>query len=185
VSGRRYGRRVDFRIEARPYDDPDVTRLVEAVQAEYIARYGGPDAAVVAPDEFEPPAGLFVVGTLDGEAVATGGWRWIEDGVAEIKRMYVVDSARRRGLARRILTELESSAGNAGARRMVLNTGHQQPEAIALYESNGYSPSEGFGHYACTPGAVFYGKDLDLTAQRPALAQGVDGPVRAGAARRE
>jgi GNAT superfamily N-acetyltransferase len=172
---------VDFRIESRPYGDPDVTRLVAAVQGEYVARYGGPDAAVVAPGEFEPPAGLFLVGILDGEPVATGGWRWIEDGIAEIKRMYVVDSARRRGLARRILAELESSAGNAGAKRMVLNTGHQQPEAIALYESSGYSPSDGFGHYACTPGAVFYGKDLGPAAQRPDLAQGVDGPVRAKA----
>jgi hypothetical protein len=68
---------------------------------------------------------------------------------------------------------------------MVLNTGHQQPEAIALYESNGYSPSEGFGHYACTPGAVFYGKDLDLTAQRPALAQGWTGRSGRVPARRE
>jgi GNAT superfamily N-acetyltransferase len=172
---------VDFRIEPRPYGAPDVTRLVAAVQAEYVVRYGGPDAAVVAPGEFEPPAGLFLVGTLDGAPVATGGWRWIEDGVAEIKRMYVVDSARRRGLARRILAELESSAGKAGAQRIVLNTGHQQPEAIALYESSGYSLSDGFGHYACTPGAVFYGKDLGPAAQRPDLARGVDGPVRANA----
>ena len=172
---------MDFRIEPRPYSDPDVTRLVEAVQGEYIARYGGPDAAVVVPGEFEPPAGLFLVGTLDGAPVATGGWRWIDDGVAEIKRMYVVDSARGRGLARLILAELESSAGDAGAHRMVLNTGHQQPEAIALYESSGYTPSDGFGHYACTPGAIFYGKDLAPAAQRPDHAQGVDGPVRAGA----
>ncbi|MDT4974630.1 MAG: hypothetical protein QOG98_388, partial [Pseudonocardiales bacterium] len=47
-------------------------------------------------------------------------------------------------------------------------TGNQQPEAIALYESSGYLPTEGFGHYACTPGAVFYGKTLVAEAKRPA-----------------
>ena len=60
---------------------------------------------------------------------------------------------------------------------MVLNTGDQQPEAIALYESSGYLPSEGFGHYADTPGAIFYGKDLDCsTTARPRVCE--DGPIR-------
>jgi len=70
-----------------------------------------------------------------------------------------------------MLAELEASAFAAGARRVVLNTGAAQPEAIALYESSGYLPTAGFGYYARTPGAMFYGKTL-LTdgdaAKRPA-----------------
>lgn len=151
---------MDFRIEARSYGDPDVVRLVTAVQAEYVARYGGPDAAAVQPAEFAPPDGLFLVGVLEGDAVVTGGWRRIDEGVVEIKRMYVHDSARRRGLARVMLAELEARALAAGVQRAVLNTGDQQPEAVALYESSGYVTSEGFGHYACTPGALFYSKVL-------------------------
>jgi GNAT superfamily N-acetyltransferase len=103
------------------------------------------------------------VGRLDGVYVATGGWRRIDygtDDTVEIKRMYVVPGARGRGLSRRMLAELESTAAAAGARRVVLNTGDKQPEAIALYESSGYRSTDGFGHYACTPGAVFYGKVL-------------------------
>jgi GNAT superfamily N-acetyltransferase len=171
---------VDFRIEARPYDDPDVIRLVAAVQAEYVQRYGGPDAAVVEPGEFEPPNGLFLVGLFDGEPAVTGGWRWIDDGVAEIKRMYVLAGARRRGLARRILAELEASALAAGAYRVVLNTGRQQPEAIALYESSGYLPAEGFGHYACTPGAIFYGKALGAGSTTARLRDAETGRSTAG-----
>jgi GNAT superfamily N-acetyltransferase len=166
---------VDVRIEARTYDDPDVVRLVDAVQAEYVVRYGGPDAAAVEPGEFEPPAGLFLVGILDGEPAVIGGWRRIDDTTVEIKRMYVLDAARRRGLARLMLAELETTALAAGAHRVELNTGNQQPEAIALYESSGYLPTKGFGHYACTPGALFYGKTLaggadadSDTATRPA-----------------
>jgi GNAT superfamily N-acetyltransferase len=157
---------VDFRLEPRPYDDPDVVRLVAAVQAEYVVRYGGPDAAAVTPDEFAPPNGLFLVGLLEGEPVVTGAWRRIGDGLVEIKRMYVLDSARGRGLARLVLAELEASAHAAGAQRAVLNTGTKQPEAIALYESSGYLPTDGYGHYACAPDARFYGKTLGAASAR-------------------
>lgn len=151
---------MDFRIEPRPYHDAVVQRLVDEVQAEYVRRYGGPDAAAVTPGEFEPPQGLFLVGLLAGTPSVTGGWRFIAEDTVEIKRMFVVEHARRRGLARRMLSELEDSAAAAGATRVVLNTGDQQPEAIALYESAGYLGIDGFGHYACAPGAVFYGKQL-------------------------
>jgi GNAT superfamily N-acetyltransferase len=151
---------MDFTIETRPYDDPDVIRLVAEVQLEYVVRYGGQDEAAVDLGEFVPPLGRFFVGLLDGVASVTGGWRRIADGAVEIKRMYVVPAARGRGLARLMLAELETSAADAGADRVVLNTGDQQPEAIALYESSGYHHIEGFGHYACMPGALFYGKPL-------------------------
>ncbi|MDP9093311.1 MAG: GNAT family N-acetyltransferase [Actinomycetota bacterium] len=155
---------MEFRVEARSYADPVVAQLVAAVQAEYLTRYGGLDEAAVVPGEFDPPGGLFLLGLLDGEAVATGGWRRINRGqggaAVEIKRMFVVAAARRRGLARLILAELEATARAAGADQVVLNTGNQQPEAIALYESSGYSPVDGFGHYASHPGALFYGKAI-------------------------
>src|SRR5581483_1041284 len=122
--------------------------------------YGGPDAARVDPAEFAPPRGEFFVGVVDGLAVSMGGWRLIGDDEAELKRMYVIESHRRRGLARRMLHHLEASAATAGVRRMLLNTGLEQPEAIALYESEGYTPVPGFGHYADAPAAVFYGKEL-------------------------
>jgi GNAT superfamily N-acetyltransferase len=126
--------------------------------------YGGPDAAAVEPADFTPPTGLFLVGVLDGAAIAMGGWRRMDDAgqprAAEIKRMYVARSARRRGFARQILTALEQTAGAAGVDRLILNTGPVQPEAVALYESAGYTPIPRFGHYACHADALFYGKAL-------------------------
>lgn len=163
LANRTMGSAGELIIEARGYDDADVVRLVAEVQAEYVVRYGGPDAAAVDLDEFAPPRGLFLVGLLDGVPSVTGGWRLLEPGVAEIKRMYVVPVARGRGLARRMLAELEANAAAAGAARVVLNTGRAQPEAIALYESSGYQPVAPFGHYAATPGALFYGKHLHPT----------------------
>ena len=151
---------MEFVIEARPYDDPDVARMVEEVQTEYVARYGGRDGAAVDAAEFRPPNGLFLVGLLDGVPVATGGWRRLDEETAEIKRMYVAVDARRRGRARRMLSELERTIAETGIVRAVLNTGPSQPEAVALYQQSGYLPVTPFGHYACHPHALFFGKDL-------------------------
>lgn len=146
---------------------PDVTLLVAEVQAEYTVRYGGPDETPLDPAAFDPPRGAFFVGYLDGVATGMGGWRFRDDIVAfdlspvtEIKRMYVVPAARRHGLARRVLAHLEDTARGAGSRAMVLETGIEQPEAIGLYTSSGYTPVEGFGHYRWSPKVRYFGKPL-------------------------
>jgi ribosomal protein S18 acetylase RimI-like enzyme len=149
-----------FLIESRSYADPVAAKLIAELQAEYVTRYGGPDETPIEPGEFDPPDGLFLVGSLSGDAVAVGGWRRVGDGVAEIKRMYVAERARRRGLSRRMLTELESTLTAAGYQRVVLMTAMAQPEAIALYESTGYQVAEPYGIYACEPDARFYAKPL-------------------------
>jgi ribosomal protein S18 acetylase RimI-like enzyme len=151
---------VTLSFEARAYDDPVVRGLVDEVQQEYVRRYGGPDDAPVDPSEFALPRGLFLVGLLSDVAVATGAWRRLDEQTAEIKRMYVAASARRRGLARLMLAELERTAHEAGVRRIVLNTGTEQPEAVALYESSGYETAAGFGYYADAKLALFYAKQL-------------------------
>jgi GNAT superfamily N-acetyltransferase len=141
-----------------PITHPDAALLVEEVQQEYVARYGGPDETPIEPAYFEPPQGAFFVGYLDGRPVATGGWRLRRDLVvdgsdrtAEVKRMYVIPSARGRGLARAMLAHLEITAGVAGAEVLVLETGSAQPEAIALYQSSGFVRIPAFGFYQDSP----------------------------------
>ncbi|MEV7415759.1 GNAT family N-acetyltransferase [Streptomyces sp. NPDC089919] len=143
-------------IRPTPYDHPDAVKLNDQVQLEYAERYQGEgDATPLDPAMFTPPGGLYLLAYNEaGEPVATGGWRaqdandeGYSDGDAEIKRMYVVPGARGLGLARRILAELEASARAAGRTRMALETGDQQPEAIALYTSSGYDFCAKFGLY--------------------------------------
>jgi GNAT superfamily N-acetyltransferase len=131
-----------------PYDDPLAQYLVARVQQEYVQRYGGPDAAVVDPAEFLPPAGLFVVAAVDGAPAGCGAWRALPSGMAEIKRVYVEPAFRRRGLAQVVVAELEAGAARAGHGTVVLNTGNEQPEALALYDHLGYVPVPGYGIYA-------------------------------------
>ena len=168
------------------YADPDASKLIAAVQQEYVVRYGGQDGTPVDPAEFTPPAGLFLVGYAGGEPVASGGWR--SHGTdAEIKRMYVAPAFRHRGLARQLLAELERTAAAAGHRRVILESGSQQPEAVALYRSSGYTPIPPFGIYAAAQGAVHLGKELAqaLPNTSPASAtRASPGPVVMGAVMR-
>lgn len=143
-----------------PYDDPVSTALIEAVQQVYVVRYGGRDATPVEPGEFAPPRGLFLVGRLHGDPIACGGWRIVEPGLAELKRMYVASGFRGRGLSRILLAALEDTARDAGITRLRLETGHRQPEAIRLYETSGYTRIDKFGVYRHDPGSTCFGKTL-------------------------
>ena len=150
----------ELELREERYDAESATRLIAEVQAEYVVRYGGPDEAVVDPDEFAPPHGRFLVGYLDGEPVAMGGWRLISPGLGEIKRMFIAERVRRRGLSRVVLQAVEDSARAAGVQRLALITGIKQPEAMELYRTSGYETIPGFGHYAGYPDARFFGKTL-------------------------
>lgn len=147
-------------IRRLPYDSATAVTLTDAVQAEYVVRYGGVDTTPVAAQEFAPPHGEFLVAFLNGEPVGSAGFRSVAPGDAEIKRMYVTPAARGRGIARRLLAALEQSATAAGCHRMILETGSKQPEALALYESSGYGAVPAFGTYRCAPGARHLGKAL-------------------------
>ena len=155
-------------VERRPITHPDAQLLVEAVQEEYVARYGGRDESPIDPRDFEDPLGRFFVGYLDGVPVATGAWRRSAvralgvEVTAEVKRMYVVPAAQRRGLARQMLAHLEATAAEADIEALVLETGIAQPEAIALYESSGYVPIPGFGYYCGSELSRCFGRVLEL-----------------------
>jgi GNAT superfamily N-acetyltransferase len=149
------------------YHDPDAAKLIAEVQQEYVHRYGGQDDTPVDAADFQPPLGVFLVGYAGGVAVVCGGWRahdatepYFADGDAEVKRMYVIAAARRRGFARAVLAELERLAVERGRRRIVLETGTMQPEAIELYLSAGYTEVPKFGVYREYPNSRCYGRVL-------------------------
>lgn len=161
-------------LRPTPFDHPDAVRLIAEVQSFYRGRYGDEDTTPVDPAEFATPLGFFTVGYVDGTAVACGGWRArdgggpdpeLRDGDAEIKRMYVSAEHRGRGHARAVLAELERSAAAAGRRRLILETGTRQPEAIALYVSEDYAPIRKFGAYRDEPNSRCYAKPLPRLAQ--------------------
>ena len=157
----------DLTLERVTYADPAVVALTAEVQEYYRKIYGGPDDAPLANEELAPPAGTFLLARLDGEPVGMGGWRRVSgvealggEHPAELRRMYTAPTARHRGVARALLTELERAAAELGADVMVLSTGWRQQDAVAFYRSCGYTDIGVFGHWAEAEGIVCLGRRL-------------------------
>ena len=93
---------------------------------------------------FSEPAGLFLVAYLRGEPIGCGGLKFHEDQPADLKRMWVAESARGLGVGRRLLTELEDRARSHGARIVRLETNRSLNEAQGLYRSTGYTEIPSF-----------------------------------------
>lgn len=146
-------------VRAVPYDSPEGLRLVHAMGVELSARYGDGGLSPAATADFSYP-GVFLVAERDGVAVGCGGVRPGADGTGELKRMYVDPAVRGQGIARLLLQALVEHCRAAGLRRLLLETGTEQPEAVALYESEGWTPVPPFGHYAHDPRTRCYGRDL-------------------------
>lgn len=149
-----------YDLRPAAYNSADAQLLTDEVQLEYAHRYGGGgDINPIDPAEFVPPVGMFVMAYVDEMPAAMGGWRRHGDD-AEIRRMYVRPQFQRQGLARIVLKRIEQTAVEAGFTRMILETGLEQPEAITLYRSEGYSDIPAFGFYAEEPLSVHLGKRL-------------------------
>ena len=94
--------------------------------------------------DLRAPAGLFLVARLRGDAIGCGALRFHAAEPAEVKRMWVAESARGLGLGRRLLAELERHAAANGARTLRLETNKNLTAAIALYRSAGFAEVDPF-----------------------------------------
>lgn len=138
--------------------DPETQPLLAGLRREYRLRYGGSrELLSTRPEEFDPPGGGFLVLMDSDETVAGGGIREWAPGVCEVKRMWTAPEHRRRGHAFTVLRALEELAARRGYTRLRLETGPQQPEAVALYERAGYERIPVFGQY---PQALAFEREL-------------------------
>jgi len=142
--------------------DPDAAPLVAELTYEYTTRYGPTGAQEMQrpADVFEPPHGQFLLLVEAGEAVAGGAFKRFDENTAELKRIWTHSRHRRRGLARRVVEELEKEARTFGYQRIYLTTGPQQPEAKALYLATGYTPLFDVDADPLTIGALAFDKQL-------------------------
>ena len=157
------------RFEAQSLSSPEAQAL-EALHLKEIARrYEVPDDESDPPEDpalYEPEArGRFRVVWLetdggDSQPVAMGGVKDLGQDRAELKRMYVVEEARSRGIARELLERLEDDARSLGYRELWLETGLPQWEAMAMYESAGYEPIEPYGKYKEFDNVCCFAKSL-------------------------
>jgi GNAT superfamily N-acetyltransferase len=152
-----------FLIEPADPHTPEVEGLLGSYFAEIQAAFGYDDAhaAPTEAEDFAAPNGRFLV-VRDGEGTATGcgAVRLLDDGTAEIKRMWLHPSLRGRGAGWALLQALEQEAVQLGARRGVLDTNVTLTSALALYRAAGwvevpaYNDNESATHW--------FAKDLSI-----------------------
>ncbi len=128
------------------FDHPDFRLLIEELDKEFWVRY--PDTQ----QNFDPfnkvDQTCRVVLVYDQEtAVGCGCFRSKPNQTVEVKRMYVRPNWRNRGIAKKVLLELELQAIQEGFNRSILETGVKQPEAIQAYLKSGYQIIPNFPPY--------------------------------------
>ncbi len=101
-----------------------------------------------------------VVAFEKDRAIGCGAIREFDPAAMEVKRMYTIPESRGKGIATRILAELEGWATELGYQRCILETGKRQPEAISLYKRNGYQTIPNYGKYAGIENSVCFEKEL-------------------------
>ena len=131
-------------IEIRTSLDPELAVLVTAEQRELVV-----SGALDGRRTFQPDDDVeYLVGVVNGRAVACGGWQALAPDTAAVRRMYVRPAFRGRGLARQMIVAIEEEALAAGHRVIQLALETRPAAAIALYQSAGYRevPPDHPGH---------------------------------------
>jgi putative acetyltransferase len=101
-----------------------------------------------------------VIAYKNEKPVGCGAIKQYEPRTMEIKRMYVLPENRGRGIANKILSELEIWATELAFKKCILETGKKQPEAIRLYQKNGYNLIQNYGQYAQVENSVCFEKEM-------------------------
>jgi GNAT superfamily N-acetyltransferase len=149
-------------IERVSFASVEAKALAADLEAELLGEYGGVPGSggLPEPQVFEPPAGAFLVGSVAGRPVACGGISRYDDHTAELRRMYVVPSARGQSLSRGLLAAIEDAARSLGYTALRLETGNRQTAAIRLYRSAGYEPIGRYGPFAHDERSLCFEKRL-------------------------
>jgi putative acetyltransferase len=150
----------DADIEYLDPDSAEVQALITVSDAYYVDLYPAESNHLESSDDLKKSNVLFVGCRVDGELVASGAAKIMQDdgSYAEIKRVFVLDDHRGKGLSGRIMRFLETELRNRGVGLFRLETGIKQPEALGLYRKLGYEERGPYGSYGPDPYSVFMEK---------------------------
>ena len=138
-------------------NNKDFKSLVELLDAELLSRY--PDIqAQYAPHNKIEQNNTVVVAYVNNEAVACGCFKEYDNETVEVKRMFVKNEHRGNKISYAILQALEAWAKELAFKRIVLETGSKQPEALGLYIKYGYKKIDNYGPYVDLPDSICFEK---------------------------
>ena len=140
-------------------DNPDFKELVKLLDAE-LAERDGADHPFYAQYNKIDKIKFAVVAYENGKPVSCGAIKEYSNDTMEIKRMYTLPESRGRGIAAKVLSDLENWTKELSFERCILETGKKQPEAIALYKKNGYKLIPNYGQYAEVENSLCFKKEF-------------------------
>ncbi|HGY54716.1 MAG TPA: GNAT family N-acetyltransferase [Caldithrix abyssi] len=111
------------------------------------------------PADYGPPDGVLLLLMEDGKAVGCGALRRLDEGVCELKRLFIQPEIRGRGLGRQMVRRLIDEAVRLGYNRMVLDTLDRLDAANRLYRSMGFVQTEPYYHNPLK-GVLYWELDL-------------------------
>ena len=142
-------------------DDKTFQLLVKELDKELAVRDGNEHAFYAQYNKLDLIRHV-VVAYFQETPVGCGAIKEFGPEVMEVKRMYVPLNRRGQGIASLVLKELEKWAKELGYKKCILETGKKQPEAIRLYEKNGYKRIPNYGQYAGVENSVCYEKGISI-----------------------
>jgi putative acetyltransferase len=101
-----------------------------------------------------------IVAYENDKPIGCGAIREYSPTIMEVKRMYTLPESRGNGIATKILNELEKWAAEISYQKCILETGKRQPDAIRLYEKNGYRRISSYGKYINMENSVCFEKEI-------------------------
>lgn len=140
--------------------DADFVELVNELDKELAVRDGA-DHAFFAKINKAAQLDYAVVAYWHGKPAGSGAFRPYANDSAEIKRMYVRTEFRKNGIATSILNQLLLWCKECEFKTVILETGMNQPEAIQLYQKNGFARIPNYGQYVGVDLSVCFEKSLD------------------------
>jgi len=147
-------------IQRTTPNDPSFHALITELDRDLRNRYGAKQSQYDVHNKGLDGASV-VIAVAGDEPVGCACFKAFEQAdTVEVKRMYVRPTARRSGVARQLLDELERWAGEKGYAKTVLQTAVKQPEAIALYQKCGYQLTDCYGAYVGDADSVCLEKTL-------------------------
>lgn len=148
-----------FTVKRTDSDNHDFIELVKHLDADLAERDGSEHSFYAQFNKIDKIKHV-VVAYEEDRPVGCGAIKEYELGVMEVKRMYTLPTHRGKGIASRILTELEKWAAELKYKTCILETGKKQPEAIALYKKNRYYIIPNYGQYAEVENSVCFEKRI-------------------------
>lgn len=138
---------------------PDFKALVKALDT-YLAVVDGDDHAFYHQYNHIDAIKYALVAYENERAIACGAIKAFSDEAMEVKRMYTAPECRGKGVASKLLRELEAWAAELGYSKCVLETGKRQVEAIGLYHKNHYQIIPNYGQYIGVENSVCFEKKI-------------------------